>query len=159
MTSSDNFSIAAIRQFLKRCSAEEKRADKITVLEALSASGLRSIRYAKEIPGLAGIVANDFSKKAVESIERNVSVNDVSDIVRASHADASALMYCRRKDVDRFTIIDLDPYGSAAPFLDAAVQGPNWLTCNCYCGLFSTFWDRDLLVWFGRGSTLGTPQN
>merc|ERR1719226_356171 len=75
-----DMSIAAIRQFLKRYSAEEKRTDNITVLEALSASGLRSIRYAKEIPGLAGIVANDFSKKAVESIERNVSVNDVSDI-------------------------------------------------------------------------------
>ena len=118
-----HFSIAAIRQFLGRYNAEvEERADKITLLEALSASGLRSIRYAKEIPGLTEIVANDFSKKAVESIERNVSANGVSDIVRASHADASALMYSRRKAGERFTIVDLDPYGSAAPFLDAAVQ-------------------------------------
>ena len=116
------FSIAAIRQFLRRYNAEEGRDDKITLLEALSASGLRSIRYAKEIPGLADVVANDFSRKAVESIERNVSVNGVSDIVRASHADAAALMYSRRKAEDRFTIVDLDPYGSAAPFLDAAVQ-------------------------------------
>ena len=119
----DSFSIAAIRQFLKRYNAEEARADsKITLLEALSASGLRSIRYAKEIPGLADVVANDFSRKAVESIERNVSANGVSDLVQASHADASALMYSRRKAGDRFTIVDLDPYGSAAPFLDAAVQ-------------------------------------
>ena len=92
------------------------------MLEALSASGLRSIRYAKEIPGLSDIVANDFSKKAVESIERNVSANGVSDAVRASNADAAALMYSRRKAEERFTIVDLDPYGSAAPFLDAAVQ-------------------------------------
>ena len=115
-------SIAAIRQFLRRYNAEEGRADKITLLEALSASGLRSIRYAKEIPGLSDIVANDFSKKAVESIERNVSANGVSDVVRASNADAAALMYSRRKAEERFTIVDLDPYGSAAPFLDAAVQ-------------------------------------
>ena len=115
-------SIAAIRQFLRRYNAEEGRADKVTLLEALSASGLRSIRYAKEIPGLSDIVANDFSKKAVESIERNVSANGVSDAVRASNEDAAALMYSRRKAEERFTIVDLDPYGSAAPFLDAAVQ-------------------------------------
>jgi tRNA G26 N,N-dimethylase Trm1 len=31
-------------------------------------------------------------------------------------------MYLSRKPEDRFDVVDLDPYGSAAPFLDAAVQ-------------------------------------
>ena len=53
--------------------------------EALSASGLRSIRYAKEIPQLKAIVANDISKKAVAAIERNIEVNQVQEKVKASH--------------------------------------------------------------------------
>ncbi len=31
-------------------------------------------------------------------------------------------MYQHRRPSDRFTIVDLDPYGSPTPFLDAAVQ-------------------------------------
>jgi len=31
-------------------------------------------------------------------------------------------MYSHRSEKDRVDVVDLDPYGSAAPFLDAAVQ-------------------------------------
>lgn len=31
-------------------------------------------------------------------------------------------MYKNRQHKDKFDVIDLDPYGTAAPFLDAAVQ-------------------------------------
>jgi tRNA G26 N,N-dimethylase Trm1 len=34
----------------------------------------------------------------------------------------SALMYSRRAEKDRVECVDLDPYGTAAPFIDAAVQ-------------------------------------
>lgn len=60
----------------------------ITILEALSATGLRSIRYAKEIPGIKKIVANDISRQAVESIAVNIKENGVSDLVETSHCDA-----------------------------------------------------------------------
>lgn len=50
-----------------------------TMLEALSASGLRSIRYAKEMPSIIKyILANDLSPDAVESIKRNVLHNELS---------------------------------------------------------------------------------
>jgi tRNA (guanine26-N2/guanine27-N2)-dimethyltransferase len=61
---------------------------KIRILEALSATGLRSIRYAKEIPGLAEIVANDLSSQAVEMIKKNVVLNGVENIVTPNQADA-----------------------------------------------------------------------
>lgn len=38
----------------------------------------------------------------------------------ASHG--SMLMYEKRSKTDRYDVIDLDPYGSPASFLDAAVQ-------------------------------------
>ena len=62
---------------------EEEGPGQFRILEALSATGLRSIRYAKEIkcPGDQGsrleITANDLSKRAYESIKRNVELNGV----------------------------------------------------------------------------------
>lgn len=68
------------------------------------------------------MVANDFSAAAVASIQRNIEHNEVKDKVEASHGDAAMVMYMNRELDKRFTVVDLDPYGSATPFLDAAVQ-------------------------------------
>lgn len=62
--------------------------DGVTILEALSATGLRSIRYAKEIPGVKRVIANDLSHKAVEDIKTNVQNNAVEDMITVSHDDA-----------------------------------------------------------------------
>ncbi|KAJ1977637.1 RNA methyltransferase tRNA(m5U54)methyltransferase, partial [Dimargaris verticillata] len=95
-----------------------------TILEALSATGLRSIRYAKEVPQVRSIVANDLEPDAVASIRRNLAYNGLDEtLVRPNCDDACALMYRHRSDPRQgFHVVDLDPYGSASPFLDAAVQ-------------------------------------
>ena len=46
-----------------------------TVLEGLAASGLRSIRYALELDGVARVHANDLDPAVVESMRRNISMN------------------------------------------------------------------------------------
>lgn len=94
----------------------------LTILEALSATGLRSIRYAKEVPGIKTIIANDLSLKAVESIRENVKNNNVEHLVVPNSSDAKTLMYTSISEEKRFNVIDLDPYGSPTRFLDAAVQ-------------------------------------
>ncbi|KAJ2378784.1 RNA methyltransferase tRNA(m5U54)methyltransferase, partial [Coemansia sp. RSA 2603] len=100
---------------------KQRPETKFTVLEALAASGLRSVRYAKEIEGIDHIVANDLLADAVESIRRNVHFNGLSPaLVRANEGDAMAVMYAHR--AQRFDVVDLDPYGTAAPFVDGAVQ-------------------------------------
>lgn len=91
-------------------------------MDALSATGLRSIRYAKEIAGVQRIVANDISKQAVESIKKNIKDNNVGDLVVANHADAMSFMYSSTLPDKRFNVIDLDPYGCPTRFLDGAVQ-------------------------------------
>eukprot|EP00047_Mylnosiga_fluctuans_P012301 m.25284 g.25284 ORF g.25284 m.25284 type:complete len:645 (-) comp4140_c0_seq2:811-2745(-) len=99
-------------------------ADGMRIMEALSATGLRSIRYFREIEGVKQVIANDFSADAVAAIRRNIEYNGLSaenDII-PSHADASMIMYQHRQPASRFEVVDLDPYGSAAPFLDAAIQ-------------------------------------
>uniref|UniRef100_A0A8C2XMW0 tRNA (guanine(26)-N(2))-dimethyltransferase n=1 Tax=Cyclopterus lumpus TaxID=8103 RepID=A0A8C2XMW0_CYCLU len=110
---------------------EVRRTRGLRVLEGLSASGLRSVRFALEVPGLQSVTANDFSTKAAALIARNVEYNGVGHLVSASCRDASMLMYEMRGKKERYDVIDLDPYGSPASFLDAAVQavGEGGLLC------------------------------
>ena len=60
----------------------------LRILEALAATGLRSIRYALEIPRAASIVANDISPDAFEAMKRNIEQNNVVDKVIPSCQDA-----------------------------------------------------------------------
>uniref|UniRef100_A0A8C7JWG7 tRNA (guanine(26)-N(2))-dimethyltransferase n=1 Tax=Oncorhynchus kisutch TaxID=8019 RepID=A0A8C7JWG7_ONCKI len=112
-------------------SVGERCKNGLRVLEGLAASGLRSVRFALEVPGLRSVTANDFSSKAAALIARNAQHNGVTHLLQASQRDASMLMYEMRGKKDRYDVIDLDPYGSPAPFLDAAVQavGEGGLLC------------------------------
>ncbi|VAI07268.1 unnamed protein product [Triticum turgidum subsp. durum] len=91
------------------------------VLEALAASGLRSLRYAREVDGLGKVVALDNDKASVEACKRNIKFNGASAIskVEAHLADARVYMLTHPKEFD---VVDLDPYGSPSVFLDSAVQ-------------------------------------
>ncbi|KAF3036021.1 RNA methyltransferase tRNA(m5U54)methyltransferase [Didymella heteroderae] len=92
-----------------------------TILDALSATGLRALRYAKEIPFATSITSNDMSKDAVESIKMNIKHNKLEGTIKPNTGNAIAYMYsyCDKKGYD---VIDLDPYGTAAPFIDSAIQ-------------------------------------
>eukprot|EP00924_Labyrinthula_sp_SR-Ha-C_P014916 augustus_masked-scaffold_9-processed-gene-2.9-mRNA-1 protein AED:0.10 eAED:0.16 QI:0/-1/0/1/-1/1/1/0/602 len=127
-----------------------KGLDGLFILEALGASGLRSIRYCQEIlsgVGVDKIICNDLEAHAVENMKANIAFNGETPkkIIETANNDANLLMmkhrltdrtlnihtrvkdfftddYKRDYDSSPFDVIDLDPYGSASPFLDAAVQ-------------------------------------
>ena len=75
-----DFSISVIREFIKLRKEEhvtkKKQFDGVKLLEALAATGLRSVRYIKEIPDVKMLVANDLDPKAVELMEQNFAFND-----------------------------------------------------------------------------------
>ncbi|CAN1765276.1 Probable tRNA (guanine(26)-N(2))-dimethyltransferase 1 [Linum perenne] len=91
------------------------------VLEALSASGLRALRYAREIEGIGQVVALDNDEASVEACRRNIKFNGSVAIskVESNLADARVYMLTHQKEFD---VVDLDPYGSPAVFLDSAIQ-------------------------------------
>jgi len=89
------------------------------VFEGLAASGLRSIRYAKEVPGIGAVVACDLDSHAVECIKKHADQNGVADKVYPLHADARIHMYQHPAFYD---VVDLDPYGTPVQLLDSAVQ-------------------------------------
>ena len=105
------------------------------IFDALSASGLRALRYAHELPFLTSVNANDLSESAADTIRSNVDHNGLGHIISVTNDDALAYMYrsiaadLSRRDrygmaskANKFDVVDLDPYGSAATFFDAAVQ-------------------------------------
>ncbi|OTA57767.1 dimethylguanosine tRNA methyltransferase [Hypoxylon sp. EC38] len=113
---------------------------KFTILDALSATGLRALRYAQELPFVTSVTANDLSPSAVEAIKRNAEHNGVESKVNATSGDARAHMYslltqevaddsAKKKHQKKggpkptkYDVIDLDPYGTAATFFDAALN-------------------------------------
>ena len=122
-----DISSAVIRNYhAMLCEESKDSCKKVRILEALSASGLRSIRYAKEMGDIVDyVMANDLSSAAVASIKRNVAHNGLTEEkVKANHGDAMAVMYQAANAPERkkFDVIDIDPFGSASPFIDAAVQ-------------------------------------
>lgn len=96
----------------------------ISVLDGLAATGLRSIRYLKEVPGISSLTINDLCKNATDAARNNCISNEVFDEkkVHIENKDATMLMYENREPSKNFDVIDIDPYGTAVPFLDAAVQ-------------------------------------
>uniref|UniRef100_A0AC34G5D6 N2,N2-dimethylguanosine tRNA methyltransferase n=1 Tax=Panagrolaimus sp. ES5 TaxID=591445 RepID=A0AC34G5D6_9BILA len=94
----------------------------LRILDALSASGLRALRFAQEVDNIENVIANDFSESSVNNIKRNIEANGLNDKITANFDDAKNLMMQHREPSKQFHVVDLDPYGTAAPFLDSAVQ-------------------------------------
>ena len=106
--------------FLATYSKKEEK--QLSILEALSASGLRCIRYKKEIDNVEKILANDLDPRAAQLIKLNIEHNGVTQGVVVHNMDANYLMNTLTKDNLIYNVIDLDPYGTALPFLDAAIS-------------------------------------
>lgn len=105
------------------------------ILDALSATGLRALRYAKEIPFVTSVVANDMNPNATKSMALNIEHNDLKSLITPNTANAIGHMYQvaypptdshgPSHESQKYDVIDLDPYGTAAPFIDAALQALN----------------------------------
>ncbi len=92
-----------------------------TCLDALSASGIRGLRIANEV-GLATTMS-DWDDSSVELIKRNIERNNLTNCT-AVKRNANVVMLDKS-----FDIVDLDPFGSPAQFLDAACFSTKRLLC------------------------------
>jgi len=92
-----------------------------TYLDALCASGIRGLRIAGEV-GL-NTTMSDWEEASYELIKRNIELNGLSNCT-AMKRNANVVMLD-----GSFDIIDLDPFGTPAPFLDAACFSTKRLLC------------------------------
>ena len=111
-------SVAALQAYIDSVAPHRP----VTVVEPLTATGVRAVRYALEVEGVEKVVAGDIDDRAAWLASENARLNGVEDRVRVFRADANALMYrLRYEEPEPVLAVDLDPYGSPAPFLRAAV--------------------------------------
>jgi len=83
-------------------------------LDAMGASGIRGVRIAGEC-GIR-VAINDRSPEAITLIQKNVSSSGLR--IEILNRDTNALLSERA-----FDAVDLDPFGTPAPFVDAGVRG------------------------------------
>lgn len=136
---------------------------KFTILDALSATGLRALRYAHEIPFATSITANDLMPSATKQIKLNVLHNQLMSKISVTTENANAHMYARINTtppqasdakISKYNVIDLDPYGTAAPFFDAALQaiedgGLLCITCTDAAVWASNGWPEKCYALYG----------
>jgi len=116
----------------------------ISILDALAGCGVRAIRYALEVPSVQLVVANDLNRSAAEALQQNVDASlsaaaATSCPIQVRCGDAGLLM---KTSPAAFDVIELDPCGSPAPYLAAAVRavkdgGLLCLACTDYQDLVS----------------------
>jgi tRNA (guanine26-N2/guanine27-N2)-dimethyltransferase len=105
--------VAVVRAFGDR----EPRAE--TYLDATAASGIRGVRAAAE--GWT-VTCCDTDPDAVDLCEANLRRNGLDGAV--VERDANTLMH-----EAYFDVVDVDPFGTPIPFVDAAMQGARNVLC------------------------------
>lgn len=110
-----------INNLKKEREQEKKSFEGVNIVDALSASGLRTIRFSKELVGVKKVFANDISEASHKLMQDNFDLNNLDkEKVQMTLEDANVLMSKSRpmgELGETFDIVDLDPYGSVVPFL------------------------------------------
>jgi tRNA (guanine26-N2/guanine27-N2)-dimethyltransferase len=94
----------------------------ITACEPLAGSGVRGIRFAKEVKGLEKVMINDINPEAAKLAQFNVEENKTSHEVKVFNEDANFFLSQFAAPRKRFDYIDLDPFGSPVIYLDSAIR-------------------------------------
>ncbi len=92
---------------------------KIQVADMLAASGIRAIRLLKECKNVKFVAANDFNVNAFTAMKKNFAVNKILKSKYELHNEDASIFLLESAGFD---YIDIDPFGSPNPFLDAAVK-------------------------------------
>jgi len=109
-----DINVAATAAFVERLLSKKKIIrEKISYIDAFSASGIRGLRIAREV-GIHAIL-NDWSQEAFELIKENIKINGLEGKTLAICKNANLLLHEKKSH-----IVDIDPFGTPSPFLDSA---------------------------------------
>jgi len=105
-----DLSVLALQQFKSEIEKD------LNICDAFGGSGIRGIRYSKEVRGTGKAVINDVNPKAVALARENSLENGLNNI-NVCQRDANLLLrLCKGK----FNVVDIDPFGTPSPFIDSA---------------------------------------
>ncbi|MFX1482278.1 MAG: tRNA (guanine(10)-N(2))-dimethyltransferase [Promethearchaeota archaeon] len=92
-----------------------------SMCEPLTGSGVRALRYLRECPGEFHAKMFDANPLAVETAQKNVENLGLQERADVMHGDAKVLLLTESRE-KRFEYVDVDPFGTPAPYLNAAIQ-------------------------------------
>jgi len=92
----------------------------VRVCDPMTGSGVRAVRYVLETSNVASVLAADKDPDTVEAARRTIQLNGVEAKVFVVEREATLLL--SQHSEDRFDLVDLDPFGSPAPFFESALR-------------------------------------
>lgn len=105
-----DLSILAIKTF------EQELGQEVSICDAFGGSGIRGVRYAREIDNVSNVVISDINPLAIQCAKENIEINNL-DNVKVYREDANILL---RKCRGKFDVVDIDPFGTPSPFIESA---------------------------------------
>jgi tRNA (guanine26-N2/guanine27-N2)-dimethyltransferase len=100
-----------------------KKNSQITFADAFGGIGSRGLRVAVEVPKVSHIYINDINQLAIAAAKKSAILNNVDEKCFFSIKEVCKFLISRPTERNkRFTIIDLDPFGSPSPFIDCVLR-------------------------------------
>lgn len=90
--------------------------------EPMAGCGVRGIRFAVEVESVEWVALNDLNPKAVALARLNAERSGVLEKLSFFNLDAEEFLCRFSAPGKRFDFVDLDPYGSPIPYLDACLK-------------------------------------
>jgi tRNA (guanine26-N2/guanine27-N2)-dimethyltransferase len=95
----------------------------ITFCDLLSGMGARAVRVGVEVEGVERISCNDWNEDSISLAQKNIVANHLEDKAEVSCSEASSFAWKRRSERgERFSVVDVDPFGSPSTFLDSSLR-------------------------------------
>jgi len=96
------------------------KEEHLGVCDPMTGCGVRAVRYVLEAPTVGDVIAADTNSQAVETAKGIVRLNGLEDRITLIESDANQLLIAHSRE--RFGLIDLDPFGTPAPFAESAAR-------------------------------------
>ena len=97
--------------------------NQITFADAFGGIGPRGLRVAVEVPKVSKIYINDINELAITAAKESALLNNVNEKCIFSLNEVCKFLISRPTERNkRFTIVDLDPFGSPSPFIECVLR-------------------------------------
>jgi len=96
--------------------------DGMTFCDALAGLGARGVRVGTEVRRKLHISMVDINKESVKLGRRNAKLNDVQERCEFIPDEANSYLYSRFGKEEKFSYVDVDPFGTPVPHFQAALR-------------------------------------
>lgn len=93
-----------------------------TFCDALAGVGSRGIRVASEVRRRLDVTLVDYNRPSIGLAKRSALLNGVKSRCEVLQDEANSFLYSRFRRDEKFDFVDIDPFGTPAPFLQAGLN-------------------------------------